>query len=64
LDYGTNHLPGNIFIYAATKQRVLMLVDIVFPGWVPFPYLAIAKVHIAKTEETNLIFYVGRDWKF
>ena len=43
LDYhGTNHLPGNIFIYAP-KQKVLMLVDIVFPGWVPFPYLAIAK---------------------
>jgi glyoxylase-like metal-dependent hydrolase (beta-lactamase superfamily II) len=40
--YGTNHLPGNIFIYAP-KQKVLMLVDIVFPGWVPFPYLAIAK---------------------
>jgi glyoxylase-like metal-dependent hydrolase (beta-lactamase superfamily II) len=28
--YGTNHLPGNIFIYAP-KQKVLMLVDIVFP---------------------------------
>src|SRR6476620_7400377 len=40
--YGDNHLPGNIFIYAP-KQKVLMLVDIVFPGWVPFPYLAIAK---------------------
>jgi glyoxylase-like metal-dependent hydrolase (beta-lactamase superfamily II) len=40
--YGNNHLPGNIFIYAP-KQKVLMVVDIVFPGWVPFPYLAIAK---------------------
>ena len=40
--YGPNHLPGNIFIYAP-NQKVLMLVDIVFPGWVPFPYLAIAK---------------------
>jgi len=40
--YGNNHLPGNTFIYAP-KQKVLMLVDIVFPGWVPFPYLAIAK---------------------
>jgi hypothetical protein len=35
-------LPGNIFMYAP-KQKVLMLVDVVFPGWVPFPYLAIAK---------------------
>jgi glyoxylase-like metal-dependent hydrolase (beta-lactamase superfamily II) len=40
--YGVNHLPGNIFIYAP-KQKVLMLVDIIFPGWVPFPYLAVAK---------------------
>jgi glyoxylase-like metal-dependent hydrolase (beta-lactamase superfamily II) len=43
LDYnGNNHLPGNLFIYAP-NQRVLMLVDIIFPGWVPFAYLAIAK---------------------
>ena len=43
LDYhGTNHLPGNIFIYAP-KQKVLMFVDVIFPGWIPFPYLAIAK---------------------
>lgn len=43
LDYhGINHEPGNIFIYAP-KQKVLMLVDIVFPGWVPFMELAIAK---------------------
>jgi glyoxylase-like metal-dependent hydrolase (beta-lactamase superfamily II) len=40
--YGVNHLPGNIFIYAP-KQKVLMLVDIIFPSWIPFPYLAIAK---------------------
>src|SRR5918999_3067687 len=43
LDYhGNNHLPGNIFIYAP-NQKVLLLVDIIFPGWVPFAYLAIAK---------------------
>jgi glyoxylase-like metal-dependent hydrolase (beta-lactamase superfamily II) len=36
---GPNHEPGNIFIYAPI-QKVLMLVDIVFPGWVPFDYLA------------------------
>ncbi len=42
LDYhGNNHEPGNIFIYAP-EQKVLMLVDIVFPGWVPFLYLALA----------------------
>ena len=39
--YGNNHLPGNIFIYAP-HQKVLMLVDVIFPGWIPFPYLAVA----------------------
>ncbi len=42
LDYrGVNHLEGNIYIYAP-EQKVLMLVDVVFPGWTPFPDLAIA----------------------
>lgn len=35
---GPNHEPGNIFIYAPT-QKVLMLVDVVFPGWTPFDRL-------------------------
>ncbi len=43
LDYrGVNHLAGNIYIYAP-EQKVLMLVDVVFPGWTPFPDLAIAE---------------------
>ena len=43
LDYlGVNHEPGNIFIYAPA-QKVLMVVDIVFPGWTPFPDLALAE---------------------
>ena len=43
LDYhGANHEPGNIFIYAP-RQHVLMLVDVVFPGWVPFKDLALAE---------------------
>jgi glyoxylase-like metal-dependent hydrolase (beta-lactamase superfamily II) len=40
--YGDNHMPGNSFIYAP-NQKALMLVDVVFPGWVPFVYLAIAE---------------------
>lgn len=40
--FGPNHEPGNIFIYAP-KQKVLMVVDVVFPGWVPFKHLAIAQ---------------------
>ncbi|KAL7949514.1 Metallo-hydrolase/oxidoreductase [Trichoderma barbatum] len=40
LDYhGPIHAPGNLFIYAP-KQKVLMLVDIVFPGWSMFANLA------------------------
>jgi glyoxylase-like metal-dependent hydrolase (beta-lactamase superfamily II) len=43
LEYrGANHEPGNIFIYAP-KQKVLMLVDVIFPGWVPFKSLALAE---------------------
>lgn len=42
LDYmGTNHTEGNIFIYAP-GQRVLMLVDVIFPGWVPFANFSVA----------------------
>ncbi len=37
--HGPNHSPGNIYIHLPA-QRVLMLVDVVFPGWVPFAYLA------------------------
>ena len=37
--HGPNHSPGNIFTYLPA-QRVLMLVNVVFPGWVPFAYLA------------------------
>jgi glyoxylase-like metal-dependent hydrolase (beta-lactamase superfamily II) len=43
LDYkGVNHETGNIFIYAP-KQRVLMLVDVVYPGWMPYKNLGIAE---------------------
>ncbi|MGY2700954.1 MBL fold metallo-hydrolase [Nocardioides sp. HB32] len=42
LDYpGPNHSEGNSFIYAP-EQRVLMLVDVIFPGWVPFSNLALS----------------------
>jgi glyoxylase-like metal-dependent hydrolase (beta-lactamase superfamily II) len=42
LEYpGPNHEPGNSFVYAA-QQKVLMAVDIIFPGWVPFKNLAVS----------------------
>lgn len=36
---GPGHVPGNIFIYAP-RQRVLMAIDIVFPGWMPWSRFA------------------------
>jgi glyoxylase-like metal-dependent hydrolase (beta-lactamase superfamily II) len=37
---GENHEPGNIFIFHPT-QKVLMLVDIIVPGWVPYAQLSL-----------------------
>ena len=43
LDYhGPNHAPGNIFIYAP-DYTTLMVVDVLFPGWVPFKNLAVSQ---------------------
>lgn len=39
---GEIHDPGNIFI-RAPNQRLLMLVDVIFPGWAPFNDLALAQ---------------------
>lgn len=39
--YGDAHEPGNIFIYAPA-QEVLMVVDVVFPGWMPWRRFAVA----------------------
>jgi len=40
--HGNGHEPGNIFIYAP-EQRTLMVVDVIFPGWMPFRRLALAQ---------------------
>jgi glyoxylase-like metal-dependent hydrolase (beta-lactamase superfamily II) len=40
--HGNGHEPGNIFIYAPA-QKTLMVVDIVFPGWMMWRRLAIAQ---------------------
>ena len=43
LDYrGVNHERGNIFIYAP-RQKVLMLVDVIYPGFMPYKDLGIAE---------------------
>ena len=40
--HGPIHEPGNTFIYAP-DHKVLMLVDVIFPGWTPFKDLAMAQ---------------------
>jgi glyoxylase-like metal-dependent hydrolase (beta-lactamase superfamily II) len=40
--HGVGHEPGNIFINAP-RQKVLMVVDTVFPGWMPWRRLALAQ---------------------
>jgi glyoxylase-like metal-dependent hydrolase (beta-lactamase superfamily II) len=40
--HGPGHEPGNIFIYAS-KQRVLMVIDVVYPGWMPWRRFALAE---------------------
>ena len=40
--YGPMHEPGNIFIHAP-DQKVLMIIDVIFPGWTPFKDLAMAQ---------------------
>jgi len=38
---GPNHDLGNIFIYAP-KPKVLMIIDVIFPGWVPYEGIAMS----------------------
>src|SRR5260370_1102290 len=40
--HGPNHTPDNIFIWAP-GQQTLMLVDVIFPRWVPFKQLAVSQ---------------------
>jgi glyoxylase-like metal-dependent hydrolase (beta-lactamase superfamily II) len=53
--HGNAHEPGNIFIYAPA-QRTLMVIDVVFPGWMPWRRFAIAQDvegYFAQVEEIN-----------
>lgn len=40
--HGYGHEPGNIFIYAP-QPKVLMVVDTIFPGWMPWRRMALAQ---------------------
>jgi len=53
--HGNAHVPGNIFIYAP-KQRTLMVVDMIFPGWMPWRRFAVAQDipgYFAQVKEIN-----------
>jgi len=53
--HGVAHEPGNIFIYAPA-QRTLMVVDVVFSGWMPWRRFALAQDvpgYFAQVEEIN-----------
>ena len=51
--HGVGHEPGNIFIFAP-RQKTLMVVDTVSPGWMPFRRLHLAQDvlgHYSQVEE-------------
>ncbi|MEP7107994.1 MAG: MBL fold metallo-hydrolase [Ferruginibacter sp.] len=53
--HGVAHEPGNIFIYAPV-QKTLMVVDVVFPGWMPWRRFALAQDvpgYFAQVREIN-----------
>jgi glyoxylase-like metal-dependent hydrolase (beta-lactamase superfamily II) len=55
--HGDAHEPGNIFIYAPAQQT-LMVVDVVFPGWMPWRRFAVAHDvpgYLAQVEEIRKI---------
>ncbi|HEX8271463.1 MAG TPA: MBL fold metallo-hydrolase [Longimicrobiaceae bacterium] len=57
---GNGHEPGNLYIHAP-EQRVLMVVDVVFPGWMPWRRFALAQDvagYFAQVEEIGR----RRDW--
>jgi len=58
--HGNAHEPGNTFIYAPAQQ-VLMVVDVVFPGWMPWRRFALAQDlpgYFAQVEEIGKM-----DWQ-
>ncbi len=62
--HGLAHDPGNIFIYAP-EQKTLMVVDMVFPGWMPWRRFAVAEDvvgyfdQVAEIERTPFETFVG-----
>ncbi len=62
--HGVAHEPGNIFIYAP-EQKTLMVVDVVFPGWMPWRRFALAQdvpgyfLQVAEIDKVPFEKFVG-----
>ena len=52
--HGDGHEPGNTFIYMP-RQKTLMVIDLVFPGWIMWRRLAVAHEPVQVFEQVNLI---------
>jgi glyoxylase-like metal-dependent hydrolase (beta-lactamase superfamily II) len=58
---GNGHEPGNIFIHAP-EQRTLMVVDVIFPGWMPWRRLALAQDVPGYFAQVEKIKSMDFDW--
>jgi glyoxylase-like metal-dependent hydrolase (beta-lactamase superfamily II) len=62
--HGVAHEPGNIFIYAP-EQKTLMVIDVVFPGWMPWRRFALAQdipgyfQQVAQIDEIPFDTFIG-----
>lgn len=59
--HGNGHEPGNIFMHAP-EQRTLMVVDVIFPGWMPWRRLALAQDVPGYFAQVELIKSMDFDW--
>ncbi|MBB4846079.1 glyoxylase-like metal-dependent hydrolase (beta-lactamase superfamily II) [Paucibacter oligotrophus] len=59
--HGNGHEPGNIFIHAP-EQRTLMVVDLIFPGWMPWRRLALAQDVPGYFAQVERIKSLDFDW--
>ena len=59
--HGNGHEPGNIFLWAP-EQRSLMVVDVIFPGWMPWRRLALAQDIPGYFAQVEKIKSMDFDW--
>ena len=58
---GDDQEPGNIYVYAP-DQRVLLKIDIIFPGRVPFKKLALAEDTFGYVNAHDVMLSFDIDW--